>query len=251
MRDSFVFYRSFYEAIRELPRDVQGEVYAAMMEYALNGECRTEQLKPVARSIFTLIKPQLDANISRFEAGRKGGAPKGNKNACKGDKQKQPTTEKQPRNNQKQPNENVNVNVNENHNARARDFSESESENPPNQFPLLSPIVIAELATHVCEWFEKLIASRANHGIYVDEIQQANYLYKLRQATSIPDEQIDILRYNIDGGTWKALCIPDVISKAIYERNKRELDIEKQAETENRDKQLVAKWRAEHNKPGE
>ena len=59
MRDSFIFYKSFYEAIKDLPRDIQGEVYTAIMEYSLYG-ITTENLKPVARSIFTLIKPQID-----------------------------------------------------------------------------------------------------------------------------------------------------------------------------------------------
>lgn len=40
MRDSFVFYRSFYDAIKDLPRDVQGEIYTAIMEYSLYGIIR-------------------------------------------------------------------------------------------------------------------------------------------------------------------------------------------------------------------
>lgn len=76
MRKSFVFYRSFYEAIKDLPRDIQGEIYTAIMEYGLNGN-ETENLKPVARSIFTLIKPNLEANIKRYENGCKSnGRPK-------------------------------------------------------------------------------------------------------------------------------------------------------------------------------
>jgi hypothetical protein len=74
MRDSLVFYRSFYEAIKDLPRDIQGDVYTAIMEYGLNG-ITTENLKPIARGIFTLIKPSIDANNKRFENGRKGGRP--------------------------------------------------------------------------------------------------------------------------------------------------------------------------------
>lgn len=73
-RDGFIFYRSFYEGIKELPRDIQGEVLTAIMEYGLNG-ATTESLKPVAKAIFTLIKPQIDANTKRFENGLKGGRP--------------------------------------------------------------------------------------------------------------------------------------------------------------------------------
>lgn len=96
MRDSFIFYRSFYDAIKDLPRDIQGEIYTAIMEYSLYGN-ETDNLKPVARSIFTLIKPQIDVNNKRFQNGRKGGRPKPNNN--------QTETEEEP-------NVNDNVNVN-------------------------------------------------------------------------------------------------------------------------------------------
>lgn len=72
MRDSIIFYRSFYEAIKNLPRDVQGEIYTAIMEYGLYGN-ETENLKPVARSIFTLIKPQIEINNKRYSNGCKSG----------------------------------------------------------------------------------------------------------------------------------------------------------------------------------
>lgn len=113
MRESFVFYKSFYEAIKELPRDVQGEIYTAIMEYSLYGK-ETENLKPIARSVFTLMKPQIDVNNKRFENGKKGGRPKSedkpNKNQTK--------TKEEPNNNQNEtkvkPNVNDNVNENEN-----------------------------------------------------------------------------------------------------------------------------------------
>ncbi len=75
MRDSFVFYRSFYEALVDLPKDIQGEVFTAIMEYSLNGVI-TENLTPVARSIFTLMRPQIDANNQRYMNGCKGGRPR-------------------------------------------------------------------------------------------------------------------------------------------------------------------------------
>lgn len=71
-RDSFIFYKSFYEAIRDLPRDIRLEVYTAIMEYALYGR-QPEELKPFAKGIFTLIKPNIDVNNARFENGKKGG----------------------------------------------------------------------------------------------------------------------------------------------------------------------------------
>ena len=115
-RESFVFYRSFYEGIKELPRDIQGEVLTAIMEYGLNG-VTTENQKPITKAMFALIKPQLDANNQRFENGRlgaehgkKGGRPKKEK------PQETPNlTPKKPQENPNlTPNVNDNVNVNDN-----------------------------------------------------------------------------------------------------------------------------------------
>lgn len=71
-RDSFIFYKSFYEAIRDLPGDIRLEVLTAITEYALYGK-QPEDLKPFARGMFLLIKPNLDANVKRYENGKKGG----------------------------------------------------------------------------------------------------------------------------------------------------------------------------------
>lgn len=110
MRESFVFYRSFYDAIKDLPRDVQGEIYTAIMEYSLYGK-ETENLKPIARSVFTLMKPQIDVNNKRFENGKRGGRPK-SEDKPKGN---QNETKEKPKNNQNEtkdePNVNDNVNV--------------------------------------------------------------------------------------------------------------------------------------------
>lgn len=74
-RDSFVFYRSFYEAIKCMPSDVQAEIYPAICEYALLGK-QPKNLSEVAKGMFALIKPNIDVNTTRFENGKKGGRKK-------------------------------------------------------------------------------------------------------------------------------------------------------------------------------
>jgi hypothetical protein len=69
MRDSLIFYRSFYEAINELPKETQAEVYHAIFEFSLN--FKEIELSGLAKTIFTLIKPQLEANNKRFANGTK------------------------------------------------------------------------------------------------------------------------------------------------------------------------------------
>ena len=66
MRTSFVFYDSWWEAIQNLPRDVQGDVLTAIIEYGLTGET-TGQLKPIAKAMLAMAKTQIDVNNQRFE----------------------------------------------------------------------------------------------------------------------------------------------------------------------------------------
>lgn len=73
MRDSVVFYRSFYEAIKDLPPEDFKKSVKAIMEYGLN------EIEPdtngIEKTIFLLTKPQIDANNKRYQNGTKGGRP--------------------------------------------------------------------------------------------------------------------------------------------------------------------------------
>jgi len=69
MRDSMVFYRSFFEAIKELPTENKAKVFEAVFEYGLN--FKELELEGIDKTIFTLIKPQLDANIKKYNNGKK------------------------------------------------------------------------------------------------------------------------------------------------------------------------------------
>ena len=65
MRDSMIFYGSFYEAISCLPDAEQLTLYRAIMEYGLKGT--QPELSGVALGMFLLMKPQIEANNRRFE----------------------------------------------------------------------------------------------------------------------------------------------------------------------------------------
>lgn len=117
-RDSFIFYRSFQDAINEADEKEQLLIYRAIANYALNRE--EPKLSGMAKIAWVLIKPQLDANWRRYENGckggefgKKGGAPKGNINALRQNNPK--TTPIQPQNNPV-PVEKTTPNVNDNHN---------------------------------------------------------------------------------------------------------------------------------------
>ena len=69
MRESVVFYRSFYEAIKELPDEYQLEVFRAISEYSFLGE--EPEMNGISKAIFSLIKPQIDANNRKYENGKR------------------------------------------------------------------------------------------------------------------------------------------------------------------------------------
>jgi len=104
-RDSFIFYRSFYEAINDLDDETQLQIYQAIARYSLNFE--ESEFNGISKAIFTLIKPQLEANNKRYENGNK---PKQSKTEAK---QKQ-TVSKSGANKNKNKNVNENKNVNTN-----------------------------------------------------------------------------------------------------------------------------------------
>lgn len=100
MKESFIFYRSFYKAAGVLDKEQKAELLEAIIEFALN---QTEtKLEPLVEAMFSLIKPQLEANHRKYENGKKGGRPKD------GNKPKRNQNESKP-----EPNANANVNGNE------------------------------------------------------------------------------------------------------------------------------------------
>ena len=68
-RDSFIFYRSFYQSAKKLPKEDKAELFDAICSYALDGELM--DLSVVPEAIFTVIQPNLDANRRRWENGCK------------------------------------------------------------------------------------------------------------------------------------------------------------------------------------
>lgn len=70
MRTQFTFYRSYYDAIRELPKKEQTSVLLAICAYALDSE--EPKLSGTASAIFTLVRPTLDVGRRKAMGGRNG-----------------------------------------------------------------------------------------------------------------------------------------------------------------------------------
>ena len=80
-RETFVFYKDWLNVIRDLPSEVQLEVYQAITEYAIYGNLI--ELKPLAKVAFGFVKQTIDRDTEKYvsikekrkEAGAKGGRP--------------------------------------------------------------------------------------------------------------------------------------------------------------------------------
>ena len=110
MRDSIVFYKSFAEALKELPDEDRLKLYDAIFDFGLYD--KEPKLNGVDSAVFTLIRPQIEANNRKYSNGVKGGRPKN-----------QTITKAKPNHNQTitkaEPNVNDNVNDNDNENVNA------------------------------------------------------------------------------------------------------------------------------------
>ena len=73
--NSFVFYRSFKDAIDNCPEDDRLAIYESIVSYALDGT-PPEITGGTIKIVWPLIEPQLNANRDKRKAGRKGGAPR-------------------------------------------------------------------------------------------------------------------------------------------------------------------------------
>ena len=72
---SFVFYRSFTDAIDNCSVDDKLAIYESIVNYALDGT-PPEITGGTIKIIWPLMEPQLSSNRFKRKAGRKGGAPR-------------------------------------------------------------------------------------------------------------------------------------------------------------------------------
>ena len=121
MKDSFIMYRSYVEALMELPDEQRLHLLDAIMAFGLDG--KEPALEGVEKALFILIRPQIMANNTRYENGKKGaeyGALGGRPRKNTGEKP-QENPEITPKKPQENPTETPNVNVNENVNVNVNE----------------------------------------------------------------------------------------------------------------------------------
>lgn len=95
---AFSFYKSYYEALKEIPEKDKKDIIFAMINYVF--EDKKPKLKGINKIIWALIEPNLDK--SKNKSNGNSGAPIGNQNASKTleNKGNNDTIKKQSKNNQ-------------------------------------------------------------------------------------------------------------------------------------------------------
>lgn len=92
-------------ALRTLSDEDRGRLLLALLDHAQGREI--PELSPAARIAFLLMASGIDRHAKRYTAnvanGRKGGAPRGNQNACKTTEKQPNSTEEQAKTSEKQP----------------------------------------------------------------------------------------------------------------------------------------------------
>lgn len=124
-KKSFIVYSDLQEVLGELTDEEAGRLFRAMIEYSITGE--VGDLGMPLKYVFIPIRQQMDRDRDKWEgikekrsqAGRKGGASKGNRNAAKSETLQEASNRvtKNKQNKQslaKQAKQAVNVNVNVN-----------------------------------------------------------------------------------------------------------------------------------------
>ena len=117
IRDSFIMYRSFIEAARDLPKDQRVDLYDAIFDLALDSA--ENKLSGLSATIFKVIKPNILANTKRYKDGKKGGRKSTKKttgsleNETTGSENKKPVGDEE-----KEPNKDKDNNYNKNKNEK-------------------------------------------------------------------------------------------------------------------------------------
>ena len=190
MRDSVVFYKSFRDAIRDIPVKYQLKAYNVIFDYAFEGKEPNDL--DTASAILKLVKPQIDANEKRYENGKRGGRPK---------------TKPKPKDNQTETKPEPNVNDNDNVNDNVND-------NPPT--PLQGYFPDKELN----EAFNLYVDRCRNGDVEFQSTQRL--LYDLAHGDR--EKMIAILNQSVAQG-WKGLHpLKSEKSEKIHFENERTYD---------------------------
>ena len=137
--ESFIFYQSFAEAIKQLPENQQLTAFWAIVNHAITGE--EQEVAGIANIVYTMAKPQIEANIKKRNDGAKGGRPKKETDGYESKKIKKPVVIEEEKHSYEDEKPNVNVNDNDNGNVNENKNGKSARGNAPLPKKFIPPTV--------------------------------------------------------------------------------------------------------------
>ena len=214
-KDSFVFYLSQFQAIKTLTNEQLGRLFRAIFEKQLGKEVVLEKDIEIA---FNFINNQMVIDNDKYakrceinrENGKKGGAPKGNKNA-----EQQPKQPKQPNGVKNNPNDNDNENDNE---------YENENDLKKRNIKEKDKVHFADFVTMTNAEYENLISTYGND--FADQCITVLDNYKGSSGRKYKSDYRAILSWVVD--TVKKRNQEGNGFKSKHERSREILEREKE-----------------------
>ena len=159
-RKQFTWYRSYYDALKELPAEEFRDIVLAVCAYALDGE--ETELSGVARAIFTLIRPTLEVGRSKAEnrsrteqtsisAEQTGNRPEQTKNKPEQTKNKPEQTENKRKQTGNKPEQTRKEKEKENEREKESENDSYCSPPPPSGPKRFVPPTLAEVQSYVAQ----------------------------------------------------------------------------------------------------
>lgn len=125
IRDSFIIFKNWADAINALPEEYQLETYKALVEFGTTGEI-PEGLSQIANAMLVSFSVGMEKNISRYTAsvenGKKGGRPRKDKASQLSEENKNLEKPRKTQENLTEPTQNLYVNDNVNVNKLVKDI---------------------------------------------------------------------------------------------------------------------------------
>ena len=210
IRDSFVIFKNWAEAIETMPEEYQLETYKALVRYGVNGVI-PEDISPFAKAMLVSFSRDMENNIAKYKAsvenGKKGGNPnfkKGQSNPYYAQKtDNQSITEDNPKiteDNLDEPSDNLYVNVYVNDNDILKKEINKEKNTILTDSELYSLIEGSFSDSEVCNKFKDYAEMRKamgkNKAIRTKSTLDS-CIQKLRKYARTKEEALDILDYSI------------------------------------------------------
>ena len=208
-KDSFVFYKSFYDAIKKIPDEYQLELYNAILSYSLEG-LEPSDLSPIAEAMFILIKPNIDSSQKRYETsvenGKRGGRPKQETQDKPNQNPKE--TQRKPKDNlqetQDKPNQNLNEDEDVNENIDNNEDDNNEKEKNKKRKTFEDVFKEKSVSNNFKNTLKDFIDMRKTIKKPMTSKALELLINKVRKMSTIEQEQIDILNQSIERG-WQTV----------------------------------------------